>query len=169
MVAYGNRNLVIHFSIVEATLADRTLVLLKPDAIQRGLAGRIIARMEDRGLKLAAMKLMQMTEDIARRHYAEHVSKPFFKGLSEFMRSRPIVAMAVEGKNAVEVVRAMVGATDPQKAAPGTIRGDFGVDIGRNLIHASDSAEAAARELAIFFEKGEILDYPRETDSWITE
>jgi nucleoside-diphosphate kinase len=150
-------------------LADRTLVLLKPDAIQRGLAGRIISRLEDRGLKIAAMKLMVMTEDIARRHYAEHVNKPFFKGLSQFMMSRPIVALAIEGKNAVEAVRVAVGATDPQKAAPGTIRGDFGLDIGRNLIHASDSPEAAARELGIFFTQSEILDYARETDAWITE
>ena len=150
-------------------MADRTLVLLKPDAVQRGLAGRIIARLEDRGLKIAGMKLMQMTEDIAQRHYAEHVSKPFFKGLAEFMMSRPIIAIAIEGRNAVEAVRVTVGATDPQKAAPGTIRGDFGVDIGRNLIHASDSPEAAARELAIFFGQGEVLDYTRETDGWIAE
>ena len=150
-------------------MAERTLVLLKPDAVQRGLAGRIIARLEDRGLKIVGLKLMQMDLGTAQRHYAEHVEKPFFAGLSEFMMSRPIVAMAVEGKNAVEMVRATVGATDPQKAAPGTIRGDLAQDIGRNLIHGSDSPEAAARELAIFFSGHEMLSYEREADRWVTE
>jgi nucleoside-diphosphate kinase len=150
-------------------VADRTLVLLKPDAVQRGLVGRIIARLEDRGLKIVGMKLMQMDMATARRHYAEHVEKPFFKGLSAFMMSRPLVAMAVEGKNAVEVVRATMGSTDPQKSAPGTIRGDMAQDIGRNLIHGSDSKESAARELAIFFKPEEMLSYARDTDPWVIE
>ena len=150
-------------------MADRTLVLLKPDAVQRGLVGRIIGRLEDRGLKIVGMKLMRMDMETARRHYAEHVEKPFFKGLASFMMSRPLVAMAVEGKNAVEVVRATMGSTDPQKSAPGTIRGDLAQDIGRNLIHGSDSPESAARELAIFFAPAEILGYERETDPWVIE
>lgn len=150
-------------------MSDRTLILLKPDALQRGLAGRIIARLEDRGLKIVGLKLMQMDMDTARKHYAEHVSKPFFQGLADFMMSRPLVAMAVEGKDVVDVVRASVGATNPLKAAPGTIRGDLGRDIGRNLIHASDSPESAARELAIFFKPAELLTYEREIDAWTAE
>ena len=149
--------------------ADRSLVLIKPDAVQRGLIGRIITRLEDRGLKIVGLKLMQMDLPLAQRHYAEHVEKPFFGGLSEFMMSRPLVAMAIEGKNAVEVIRGMMGATNPQNAAPGTIRGDWAVDIARNLIHGSDSAEAAERELAIFFNDGEALDYERESEGWVTE
>ena len=152
-----------------AAVADRTLVLLKPDALQRGLAGRIIARLEDRGLKIVGMKLMQMDMTIAQRHYAELVDLPFFGGLTAFMTSRPIIAMAVEGKNAQAAVRITMGETDPQKAAPGTIRGDMAQDIGRNLIHGSDSPESAERELAIFFASDELLDYVREAEPWITE
>ena len=150
-------------------MVERTLVLLKPDTIQRGLAGRVISRLEDRGLKIVGMKMVQMDIALANRLYAEHVNKPFFAGLSEFMMSRPIVAMAVEGKNAVEMVRATVGATDPQEAAPGTIRGDMAQHIGRNLIHGSDSPASAERELAIFFDAAELLDYERETERWLTE
>ena len=150
-------------------MAERTLVLLKPDALQRGLAGRIIARLEDRGLKIVGLKLVEMEPAQARRLYAEHVDKPFFPGLSAFMMSRPLIAMAVEGKGAVEVVRVTMGATDPQGAAPGIIRGDMGVDIGRNLVHGSDSTEAADRELPIFFAEGELVDYRRETDQWVSE
>ena len=150
-------------------MAERTLVLLKPDAVQRGLAGRIIARLEDRGLQIVGLKLMRMDMEIARRHYAEHVERPFFVGLAEFMTSRPILAMAVEGNEAVSVVRDTMGATDPRKAAPGTIRGDLAQDIGRNLIHGSDSVESAERELGIFFSDGEILSYDRESERWITE
>ena len=150
-------------------MAERSLVLLKPDAIQRGLIGRIISRLEDRGLKIAGAKLMRMDMPTAQRHYAEHVNKPFFEGLSAFMMSSPIVALAIEGENAVDLVRNTIGATDPQKAAPGTIRGDLGIDIGRNLIHGSDSPEAAERELAIFFQHGEIQDYERDVDPWIAE
>ena len=150
-------------------MAERTLVLLKPDSLQRGLAGRIISRLEDRGLKLVGMKLMQMDMDLARVHYAAHVDKPFFAGLARFMTSQPIIAIAVEGKNAVELVRRTLGTTDPQEASAGTIRGDFGMDIGRNLAHGADSPEAAERELAIFFRREELLSYQRDTDRWITE
>lgn len=148
---------------------ERTLVLVKPDAVQRGLAGEIIGRMERRGLKLAGMKLMQVTPELARRHYGAHVGKPFFEGLVTFITSSPLVAIAVEGENAVEVVRTTMGATNPADAAPGTIRGDFGLTIGANLIHGSDSAESAAAELALFFGDGEVVDYERDIDRWIIE
>jgi nucleoside-diphosphate kinase len=148
---------------------ERTLVLLKPDALQRGLVGRIIARLENRGLKLSGIKMLQMDDALARRHYEAHVDKPFFAGLKGFMTSSPLIAMAVEGDNAVEVVRTTIGVTNPQQAAPGTIRGDLGIEIGRNLVHGSDSPEAAAQELGIFFNSGEILDYQRDVDRWVTE
>ena len=150
-------------------MPERSLVLLKPDAVQRGLVGRLISRLERRGLKIAGLKLMRLDLPLARRHYAEHVEKPFFAGLAEFMMSSPIVAMAVEGKGAVDAVRGAMGPTNPMNAAPGTIRGDFGVDIGRNLIHGSDSPESAERELAIFFADEELFDYPRDSERWITE
>lgn len=145
------------------------MVLVKPDAVQRGLAGEIIGRLERRGLKLAGMKLMQVTPELARRHYGAHVGKPFFDGLVEFITSSPLVAIAVEGENAVEVVRTTMGATNPADATPGTIRGDFGLTIGANLIHGSDSAESAAAELALFFGDGEVVDYERDIDRWVIE
>lgn len=148
---------------------ERTLVLVKPDAVQRGLAGEIIGRLERRGLKLAGMKLMRVTPELARRHYGAHVGKPFFEGLVAFITSSPLVAIAVEGENAVDVVRTTMGATNPVEAAPGTIRGDFGLTIGANLIHGSDSADSAAAELALFFGDGEVVDYERDIDRWIIE
>jgi len=148
---------------------ERTLVLLKPDALQRGLAGTIIARLEARGLKIVGMKLMQMSQAMARRHYGAHVDKPFFPGLVQFITSGPLVAMVLEGKNAVIIVRTTMGATDPAKAGPGTIRGDMAIDMGRNLIHGSDSPEAAQREIALFFKESELVDYRRDTEPWITE
>ena len=148
---------------------EQTLVLVKPDGVQRGLVGEIIGRLERRGLKLAAMKLMQVDESLAHRHYGEHADRPFFGGLVSFITSGPVVAMAWEANNAVEIVRSTMGVTNPANAAPGTIRGDLGVDIGRNLIHGSDSAESAARELSLFFEPQEILSYGRSNDEWIVE
>ncbi len=148
---------------------ERTLVLVKPDGVQRGLIGEVISRLERRGLKLVALKMMQVDESLAHRHYGEHVSRPFFPGLVDFITSAPVVAMAWEANNAVEIVRNTMGPTNPSAATPGTIRGDFGVDIGRNLIHGSDSTESASRELALFFSEGEILSYPRSNDGWITE
>ena len=148
---------------------DRTLVLLKPDAVQRGLAGEIINRLERRGLKLAAMKMLLVTEELAHRHYADHVGKPFFAGLVKFITSSPIVAMVIEGENAVDVVRNTMGVTSPSDAAPGTIRGDLALTIGANLIHGSDSAESAIREIGLFFSPDEIIDYTRDVDSWIIE
>lgn len=148
---------------------ETTLVLLKPDAVQRGLVGTITARLESTGLKVVGMKLMHVSNNLAERHYAEHVGKPFFEGLVSFITSGPIVAMALEGDGAISIVRKTMGATDPADSAPGSIRGDFATDIGRNLVHGSDSSESAARELALFFDDSEILDYARSTDAWIRE
>ncbi len=148
---------------------EQTLVLVKPDGVQRGLVGEIIGRLERRGLKLVAMKLMQVDEALAHRHYGEHVDRPFFAGLVSFITSGPVVAMAWEANNAVEIVRSTMGVTNPANAVPGTIRGDLGVDIGRNLIHGSDSPESAERELALFFQPGEIVAYARSNDGWIVE
>lgn len=147
----------------------RTLILLKPDAVQRALVGELISRMERRGLKLVAMKLIQVDEELARRHYAEHVGKLFFAGLVEFITSSPLVAMVVEGERAVESVRSIIGATDPVDAAPGTVRGDLAVSVGLNLVHGSDSEESAAREIELFFSSGEIVSYDRDLERWITE
>lgn len=130
---------------------DRTLVLVKPDAYQRGLTGEIIMRFERKGLRLCALKRMQLSREIAEAHYAEHHGKPFYEPLVDFITSGPLVALVLEGREAVSLVRAMVGATDPLKAAPGSIRGDLGIETKRNLVHASDSPESAEREISIFF------------------
>lgn len=148
---------------------QKTLVLIKPDAVQRGISGEIIARLERRGLKLAGMKMLQVTPELARKHYGAHLDKPFFAGLVQFITSSPLIAIAVEGENAVDVVRTTMGATNPVEATPGTIRGDFGLTIGMNLIHGSDSPESAETELALFFNKGEIINYERGIDDWIIE
>jgi|TARA_B110000263_G_scaffold232230_1_gene228121 nucleoside-diphosphate kinase len=148
---------------------ERTLVLLKPDAIQRGLSGKIISRLEDKGLKLVAMKLIHVDETLASKHYGEHVGKPFYDSLVGFITSSPLIALSVEGKDAVHVVRNLIGATNPVEALPGTIRGDFGLTIGMNLVHGSDSVESAERELEIFFNNSELLDYGRQIDDWIIE
>ncbi len=148
---------------------QKTLVLLKPDAVQRGLVGELVSRLERKGLKLVGMKLARMDDALARQHYAEHVDKPFFKGLAEFITSGPLVAMAIEGEDAIGMVRTLMGETNPANAAPGTVRGDYAVSIGLNLVHGSDSPESAKRELALFFEKDEILEYDRATDPWIIE
>ena len=148
---------------------QRTLVLIKPDAVQRGLSGEIIARLERRGLKLAGLKMIHVTQELAHRHYGAHVDKPFFGALVSFITSSPLIAIAVEGENAVEVVRTTMGATNPVDATPGTIRGDFGLTIGMNLIHGSDSPESAETELALFFDESEIIDYERGIDDWIIE
>ena len=148
---------------------ERTLVLVKPDGVQRGLIGEIVSRLERRGLKLVGMKLMRLDQPRARQHYGEHVDRPFFAGLVEFITSGPLVAMAWEADHAVEIVRNTIGATDPADSAPGTIRGDLAVNIGRNLVHGSDSVESAQREISLFFLPAELLDYSRSTDPWIIE
>ena len=148
---------------------ERTLVLVKPDGVQRGLIGEIISRLERRGLKLVGMKLMQVDDALARQHYGEHVDRPFFAGLVAFITSSPAVAMAWEAENAVEAVRNTMGQTNPTTSPSGTIRGDLALDIGRNLVHGSDGPESAERELALFFGAGELLDYTRANDGWIKE
>jgi nucleoside-diphosphate kinase len=130
---------------------DRTLILVKPDAFARSLTGEIIARFECKGLKIAALKLMTLTEDLARRHYAEHDGKPFFGELVEFITSGPLVAMVLEGRDAVTAARQVIGATNPLEATTGSIRGDFAIEVGKNLVHGSDAPESAARESALFF------------------
>jgi nucleoside-diphosphate kinase len=148
---------------------ERTLVIVKPDAVQRGLIGKIIGRLEQRGLKIAAMKLIQMDLNLAGRLYAVHQGKPFYDGLIRYITSSPVVVMIVEGNRVIDIVRKTMGATNPVEAAPGTIRADFALEIGRNLVHGSDSAETAAYEIPIFFRDDEIVAYARDTDRWIFE
>lgn len=150
-------------------MVERSLVLVKPDAMQRGLASEVLGRIERRGLKIVAMRLLQMDEEMAKRHYAEHVGKPFFERLVSFIISSPIIAAVFEGENAIALIRQTMGATDPAKAAPGTIRGDLGIDLGRNLVHGSDSPEAAEREVGLFFDESETLSYERSIEPWIKE
>ncbi|HLH24967.1 MAG TPA: nucleoside-diphosphate kinase [Chloroflexota bacterium] len=148
---------------------QRTLIIVKPDAVQRGLIGGVLSRLEARGLKLVGLKLIAVDEALARRHYGVHEGKPFFPGLIQYITSSPVVVGVFEGPEAVAVVRATVGATNPVAAAPGTIRGDWALEIGRNLIHASDSPETAATEVALFFRPEELVTYERATDRWILE
>ena len=132
-------------------MADRTLILVKPDAFARGLTGEIISRFERKGLKLVALELRQLDEDTAKQHYAEHSERPFFGELVEFITSGPLVAMVLEGQDAVKAARQVIGSTNPLEAATGSIRGDFAIEVGQNMVHGSDSAESAAREAALFF------------------
>lgn len=148
---------------------QRTLVLIKPDGVQRGLIGEIVGRLEHRGLKLIALKMMRLPREQASRHYAEHQGKPFYEGLLDFITSGPIVAMIWEGREAVTVVRSLMGSTDPLKALPGTIRGDLALDLGMNLIHGSDSPARAEAEMALFFSAAELHEYERTVDRWIRE
>ena len=148
---------------------ERTLVILKPDAVQRALIGPILTRLERRGLRFAALKLMQITPELASRHYAVHKGKPFYDGVIDFITSGPVVVAVVEGNDAIEIVRSTMGATNPAQAEPGTIRADFGLEIGRNLVHGSDGPDTAAYEIPLFFTEDEILSYERVVDSWINE
>lgn len=147
---------------------ERTLILIKPDGVQRALIGKIIDRYEARGLRIVGMKMVHADRALAEKHYEVHREKPFFAGLVEFITSGPLVAMAVEGLNAVSVVRDINGATRPHEAAPGSIRGDLALDTGHNLVHGSDSPETAAMELALWFGAGEQFDYARDIDTWVT-
>jgi nucleoside-diphosphate kinase len=146
---------------------ERTLVLVKPDGVQRLLVGRILARFEERGLKLVGLKLVRVDRPFAERHYSIHRGKPFFESLLDFITSGPIVALVLDGPNAIAIVRSMVGATRPHEAAPGSIRGDLAVETAQNLVHASDSAETAAIELALWFSPDELVEYDREIDRWV--
>lgn len=148
---------------------QKTLILLKPDAVQRGLIGKLISRLERKGLRVVGIKMLKMDEMLARQHYSPHIGKPFFDGLIGFITSGPLVALVAESEHAVELVRSLIGSTDPQAAAPGTVRGDFAVSIGPNLIHGSDSVESAEREIELFFSREELVCYTRDIDKWITE
>ena len=146
---------------------ETTLIILKPDAVQRGLMGRIISRFEDKGLQVVGAKFMQISQDLAARHYADHKEKPFYAGLVSFMTSSPVLVLALRGNGAIAICRSMMGATFGFKADAGTIRGDFGVSSSFNLIHGSDSPEAAARELELFFDSGDIVDWTPAVQSWV--
>lgn len=148
---------------------ERTLIIIKPDAVQRGLTGEILKRFEARGLRIVGMKFMQVSEELAKNHYAEHDGKPFFAGLVEYITSSPVVVMALEGENAIVSARNTIGATRPHEAAAGTIRGDFALEVGRNLVHGSDSVESGQREIANFFTEAELISWARATDTWIFE
>lgn len=148
---------------------ERTLVLVKPDGVQRGLIGEVIARLERRGLRLVAAKFLQVSRELAEQHYAVHQGKPFYEGLVNYITSAPVMAMVWEGPNAVAAVRQTMGATRPTEAAPGTIRHDFGLTIGRNLTHASDSPENGEKEANLWFKPEELVSWQRPIDSWIFE
>lgn len=152
-----------------AALSERTLVLIKPDGVQRLLVGRVLSRYEERGLKLIGLKFVQVDRPLAERHYAVHREKPFFRGLVDFITSGPLVALVLEGPNAIAVVRAINGATRPHEADPGTIRGDFALETAQNIVHASDSAETATSELELWFSGEELFEYRREIDRWVLE
>ncbi|MAI72046.1 MAG: nucleoside-diphosphate kinase [Rhodopirellula sp.] len=146
---------------------ETTLIILKPDAVQRGLMGRIISRFEDKGLQVVGGKFMKISDELAATHYADHKERPFYPGLVGFMTSSPVLVLALRGNGAIAICRSMMGATFGFKADPGTIRGDFGVSSSFNLIHGSDSPEAASRELGLFFNDGEVLDWSRPGDAWV--
>ena len=146
---------------------ERTFVMLKPDCLHRGLLGRLVGRFEEKGLRLVAMKMMRITSEVSRQHYAEHVEKPFYPHLEEFITASPVVATVFEGPEVIRVVREMLGATSGLKAAPGTIRGDFSASRQMNLVHASDSPEAAAREIGLYFRSDEILAWAPSLAAWL--
>ena len=146
---------------------ERTLVLCKPDAVQRGYVGQVISRFERKGLKIAGMKMLHVDEVLANRHYQEHLEKAFYPGLRDFITSSPVIALAIEGDNAVEIVRTLMGTTNPQNAAPGTIRGDFGINLTKNLVHGSDSPASAEREIGLFFDENELHDYEMTVKEWL--
>ncbi|HEY7350341.1 MAG TPA: nucleoside-diphosphate kinase [Ktedonobacterales bacterium] len=148
---------------------ERTLIIVKPDGVQRGLIGEVLGRFERRGLKLVGLKLMRISRDLAERHYSVHQGKPFYAGLVNYITSGPVVVGVLEGPRAVAVTRATVGATNPAEAAPGTIRGDLSIEIGFNLIHASDAPDTGVREVALFFQENELTSYTRDMDHWIHE
>ncbi len=148
---------------------EQTLVIVKPDGVQRGLVGAIISRLEQRGLRLSAVKLLRVDEARARKLYEVHLGKAFYETLVSFIVSSPVVAMVWQGQGVIDIVRRTMGGTDPAQAEPGTIRGDWGLNIGRNLIHGSDSPESAGREVPIFFDPEEVVHYPRALDTWLSE
>jgi nucleoside-diphosphate kinase len=166
IIKYEFYNQFIFLNIRRFTM-DRTFAMVKPDGVQRGLAGEIISRFESKGIKIVALKLMLISPELAEVHYGEHKGKPFFTDLVSFITSGPVVAMVLEGENIVPVVRSMMGATNPADSAPGTIRGDYAMTIDKNIIHGSDSPESAKREISIFFKEEEIVAYKKAAEEWI--
>ncbi|MBX7076727.1 MAG: nucleoside-diphosphate kinase [Methanobacteriaceae archaeon] len=150
-------------------MMEKSFVMMKPDAVARRLMGKILNRFEEKGLQLKAIKLMTISEDLAKEHYGEHSEKPFFNDLVEYITSGPVLAMVIEGEDAISLIRKMVGATNPQEADLGTIRGDYAVETGRNIIHASDAPESAEREIGLFFNENELVDYNMVDNTWIYE
>ncbi len=148
---------------------EKTLILVKPDGVQRGIAGQVIARLEATGLRIAGMKLLQISDGLAAEHYGEHEGKPFYPGLVAFITSGPVVAICLDGPNAIAIARKVMGSTNPAEADPGTVRGDLAIDIGRNVIHGSANEEDAAREVALYFSDVDLVDYTRAIDGWIVE
>jgi len=148
---------------------ERTLIIIKPDGVQRGLIGPVIERFERRGLKFVGLKMIQISRELAEKHYAVHRERPFFGGLVDFITSSPVVVGVLEGPNAIDVVRSTVGATNPGSAAPGTIRADFGLTIGRNLVHASDGPDTARDEIQLYFSPDELVGYERSVEGWLIE
>jgi nucleoside-diphosphate kinase len=148
-------------------MRERTFLMIKPDGVQRGLAGDILKRIENKGFKIVAMKMVVISEEMARNHYSEHQGKPFFNDLVGFITSGPVVAMVLEGEKVIEGVRTLMGKTDPKKSNPGTIRGDFGIHLSRNVVHGSDSPGSARREISIFFQDTELNEYTRIDEKWI--
>lgn len=148
---------------------ERTLIIIKPDAVQRGLVGEIITRFERRGLRIVGMKFMQIDRALAEKHYAEHKGKSFYESLLAYITSAPVVVMVLEGPNAVQIARNTIGATKPVEATPGSIRGDFGLETGRNLVHGSDGLESSKREIELFFRSEEVISWSRDVDRWIFE
>jgi nucleoside-diphosphate kinase len=151
------------------SIDERTLFLIKPDGVQRGLIAIILGRIEKKGLKIIGLKMMKVSENLAKKHYEEHVGKPFFENLVSFITSSPIIAIALQGPNVIELTRNMIGKTNPLDALPGTIRADFGIEVGRNLVHGSDSPNSGIREVSIFFQDTELMDWESNLSEWITE
>lgn len=146
---------------------ERTFVMIKPDGVQRSIIGTIIERFERKGLKIVGMKMLHISNDLASRHYGEHEGKPFYEELVNFITSGPVVSMVLQGDDAVQQVRSMVGGTDPKKASPGTIRGDFGIEMSRNIIHASDSLTSSEREISLFYDQSELMTYSKINEIWL--
>ena len=149
--------------------SERTLVLIKPDGVQRGVAGQIIDRLERTGMKIVGAKMLQVSRELAALHYAEHEGKPFYESLVSYICASPVVALCLQGTDAIATTRKLLGATNPADAAPGTIRGDFGIEIGRNLVHGSATEDDAEREVALFFDEDELIDWPRALEQWVME
>jgi nucleoside-diphosphate kinase len=145
---------------------ERTFVMVKPDGVQKGVCGKVLTRFEERGLKIVALKFMRISRELAQTHYGEHVGKPFYETLLGFITSGPVLAMVIEGEDAITQARKMMGATDPKKAVPGTIRGDYGLFLTKNVVHGSDGPQSAAREIGLFFTKAELVDYHLDRDKW---